>query len=164
MRKKQKEKNSRTGKIITIILAVLTVAFAVGCVIGIHTEKQNKKAMEADLISAVNNCISVCMEKSKQVEIKDIDFENNILKYVENINAQQEVLGKAYITLTMTTYAIDTINLNNPKTNYELALELGDHIQTEGYIENYEPYAAEILEAENAMLDIQNKYLGITEE
>lgn len=163
MRKKQKEKKSKIGKIIAVILALFTLGFIAGTCVGIYKEKENRKAMEQELLQAIDNCISVCIENAENVEIPDIDFKGNILQYEENIDAQQELLSKAYVALTMTTYAIDTINLNNPKTNYEVAIELGDPVDVYGKVDNYEPYANAILQVENNLLDVQNKYMGINE-
>lgn len=161
---KKNDKKSKLGKILTIVLSTCTALFIM-IFVGIAVfSNLNKKKMEADFLQSVNNCVEVCLENAALVEIPDVDFVDNVMVYKENIENQTAVLSKAYIANAMATYVIDTMNLNDPRTNYELAMELGDRVDYHGKLESYEEYVENVYVAKEEMLALQENYLISSDE
>ncbi len=160
MKKKKTNNFEKVNQWITVFLVVAFVG-CIGAFAGLSAyAKYSQEQKAAALQAAIDNCIAVCKENAEKVEV-DVDLLGNIAVYEENINAQESLLQKAYIALTMTTYVTDVINLNDPVTNYELALELGSPNRAEGQILSYEEYSYAITEAQEEMLLAQDDYLTV---
>ncbi len=144
-----------------IILAVLTLIFLSVFAVLVSKENSRKKAAEADLLSAIDNAVTVCASYDQKIEIPE-NLKADIDIYTANIQSTDSMAQKAYYADIMLTYVQNRVNVNDPESLYELALELGNAYEASAEdISSYRMYKEEITNAFDKFKVSYNKYKDI---
>ena len=141
-----------------IILAVLTLIFLSVFAVLVSKENSRKKAAEADLLSAIDNAVTVCASYDQKIEIPE-NLKADIDIYTANIQSTDSMAQKAYFADIMLTYVQNRVNMNDPESLYELALELGNAYEASAEdISAYRMYKEEITNAFDKFKEAYNNY------
>ncbi len=144
-----------------IVLAVLILIFLSVFAVLSAKENSRKKALEAELQTAIDNAVSVCTSYDQKIEIKE-NLKADLDIYTANIQNTDSMDQKAYYANIMLTYVQNRVNMNDPESLYELALELGNAYEASAEdISSYRMYKEEITNAFDKFKVSYNKYKDI---
>lgn len=144
--------------LIELALAVMTISLLT--IFGVLVARNNirQKALETELLASIDNAVEVCSSYSKKINIEE-NLADDMNIYVANIQNEQSIQRKAYFARIMLTYTQNRVNMNDPKTLFELAQELGDKYTTSSAeITAYQNYIAEITAAFSRFNTAQSEY------
>lgn len=144
--------------LIELALAVLTISLLT--IFGVLVARNNirQKALETELLNSIDNAVEVCSSYSQKINIEE-NLADDMNIYVANIQNEKSIPRKAYYTRIMLTYTQNRVNMNDPKTLFELAQELGDKYTTSSAeITAYRNYIEEIRDAFSRFNNAANEY------
>ena len=145
-------------RIIQIILAVLIILSLSAFAVITTKESKRKQAAEAELQAAIDNAVAVCTSYEEKIEIEE-NLKADLDIYAANIANTSSMEEKAYYTDIMLTYTQNRVNMNDPKSLYELAVELGNSYEASGeQITAYNLYKNELSAALEQFKAADNKY------
>ncbi|GEM_PF-6110148 len=147
-----------------ITLASVTVLLLLIFFILVSKANKMQKAAETQLLTAIDNAVSVCTSYSQYIEIPE-NLQADLDIYSERIAGAKSVTQKAYMTNIMLTYTQNRVNMNDPQSLYELASELGNSYDLDPMEANaYKSYSEKITAAFDEFKAADSKYKSISQK
>ena len=108
--------------------------------------------------SAIDNAVTVCTSYDQKIEINE-NLKADLDIYTANIQNTDSMAQRAYYTNIMLTYVQNRVNMNDPESLYELALELGNAYEASAEdISAYRMYKEELTNAFDKFKEAYNNY------